>query len=288
MLFTRARIKFVYHMFCCCCCFWIANREVDLDILKDAIASQACNNNNVEHEDIIDMNNINESRNEEALSRLMTVESKDNNNTVVDKMTKRNANIGEFFNISKEVSASKACNNFNTEDENSNDVNDIIESRNEEAMIGLATVVSKDNNNTVVDKIIQRIENIEVNLDNTMRYPAHVRIIRNNQTPLSNIISISVIKKNMYVPNQDKQKIEKYVPILKSFQKSIPPIILSKSKKKSADVLNLKIMKKQIMIATKISSISLHKVRPSNFQYKNKKNNNNKKHQPARQLCQEQ
>ena len=83
---------------------------------------------------------------------------------VVDKIIKRNANIGKVFDSSKEAIASQACNTIKVVNENSIDVNDIIESRNEEAMIGLMQVVSKDKNNIVVDKSIKRKTNIELDL----------------------------------------------------------------------------------------------------------------------------
>ena len=67
-------------------------------------ASEESNCSKVEDKNMIDVNDITECEiNEETMIELTTVKSKDDNDTVVDKVIKGNVNIGEALAVSKEA-----------------------------------------------------------------------------------------------------------------------------------------------------------------------------------------
>ena len=67
-------------------------------------ASEESNSSKIEDKNMIDVNDITECEiNEETMIELTTVKSKDDNDTVVDKVIKGNVNIGEALAVSKEA-----------------------------------------------------------------------------------------------------------------------------------------------------------------------------------------
>ena len=135
----------------------------NINFKEVATASEESDNTEVEDEDMIDVNDdVTECEtNKDTMIGLMTVASKDNDNTVLDKVIEGNANIGEVLSISKEANASEESDNTKVEDEDMIDLNNITECEtNEDTMIGLMTVASKDNDNTVVDKVVEGNANI--------------------------------------------------------------------------------------------------------------------------------